>query len=169
MAAILINREKDPSGVHLIMGDNFSDEGTQIGPTPWILAHRFIHSITLNYPESHLDKITETLSNSLGYLKKLNVFYAGLTFNSAKIGKLMKSEIYTEMSTQYIVTGKIDYNFEKAAAFYHEIAGSDPYDFFPKWPSFEKRYKLAVNALINSIKDQVDKSIDKTKGKIYYI
>jgi hypothetical protein len=45
LAAIEANKQKDPAGVHFIMGDNFSDDDTQIAPTPWIITHRFIHCI----------------------------------------------------------------------------------------------------------------------------
>lgn len=35
--------KSDPSGVHFILGDNFSAVG-QISLTPWILVHRFVHA-----------------------------------------------------------------------------------------------------------------------------
>jgi hypothetical protein len=87
------NIKKNSKSVHFIMGDNYSPEN-QISPTPWMLIHRFCHTIP--------DPVVPRQIRSLDLWDSKNIF----TFKSTE--KLSdRSEFETELMTQFILTGDI--------------------------------------------------------------
>ena len=104
--------EKDPGGVHFIMGDNFSATN-QIAPTPWMIAHRLSHAL-IN--PSILDDLKMPTLGMLGNTTPIYItgfLINALTMKSAVTGNLDEDEANAEMFTQYLLTGDIPLNLKK--------------------------------------------------------
>src|SRR6185437_15094198 len=92
-----------------------ANEENSIPMTPWIVAHRFAHSLTDNKkslpPElsNVLDKIPDRFANLLPDIPQLGLqFTLGklMTNRSARMG-IMVEEYREEMIAQYLITGHV--------------------------------------------------------------
>jgi hypothetical protein len=145
------NMKSDPSGVHFIMGDNYS-ENNQVGPTPWILVHRFIHCV----------------STALG-TGSINT-----ALNRARIGNHQKvrrphlkdyeaSDVFTFKSARekFHDTDEVSDDVELVAeiATHYYITGDIPV----------KIDDQVVKTAVKKIKVILDRHAERLKGKTFYV
>lgn len=76
---ILARLDKEPTSVHFVMGDNYSDTHP-IAPTPWIVVHRFLHAVAQD---------TEMLS-----VKPIENLRSLISKNYRKLVKHLSGKIY---------------------------------------------------------------------------
>ena len=99
--AIEINRSKDKSAIHFVMGDNFSAEN-QIVPTPWIVIHRLLHT----WLQDTMLEVTKVSFQLEDYTRKPLTNFLG--FKSARMGRVLDAtELVGEIATDYLMTGDI--------------------------------------------------------------
>lgn len=155
LGRVIENRKDDPSGVHFIMGDNYTGEDTvQVAPTPWMLIHRLAHCFIADEDfrrsrggVSHLGttireaEFTRTKGSPHSYGEDSKNKY--FTFRSARTNNVTGGEWKEEVITQFFVTGDIKINQEYST---HEIEQS-----------------------VKELKDDLSKYAQTLKGKIFYI
>jgi hypothetical protein len=158
MRVIDVNKEKDPTAIHFVMGDNYSEDN-QIVPTPWILVHRLMHcvvflNLNLNLYELGKELGFESWDWSAINDRKDSILHF-LMFKSAQNNSLLSdsksiidSELLAELATEYLIRGEIRLqNLEELSP--------------------EKRQILI--RWTKKIERRVDEKINLAAGKAFYI
>ena len=106
-------RESDPDAIIFVLTHN--EGGDKRHPiTPWMIAHRMAHaSHILNKMQSYDAMVSKMLNdNNISYTgqRLMSVLKAMCTFRAAREDNILQDnpiELYCEMFTQYLMTGKI--------------------------------------------------------------
>lgn len=154
-ATVRDRMEKNPKSVHFILADNYSDTD-RISPTPWMIAHRLVHTAP-----APLMEIPDSLSTLIHNKSKMyRALYASLPMASARLGKINDpGEMLTEIATQLLVKGDIKIDEDKMVDMLMDHAS-------PK--DIQKAVAIWKRVLANAVK-RLPIWASKFEGKVFYI
>jgi hypothetical protein len=145
------NLFSDPTSIHFVMGDNFSDDD-QFPPTSWIMIHRLVHAMSqggdklpvrdINY---FVQQNHEKYSNAKDCPWNIQDI---LTMRSAVSKRLDSSEVNIEMATQYFLTGDVGLR---------------------NMQYFDQNGQRELGELIAGFKEDADLMVKSCQGAVFYI
>jgi hypothetical protein len=158
-AQIDTNLKKNPSSIHLIIGDNVSDGAVPL--SPWMILHRLMHTTEVVRYSDPIMKTTSILKHyrpeNPAVLSWWDVPMMKSVINGDPEFFNNEDEMFLEMAVEYMYTGNIRINVDKI----QQKCGGDVGKF--------KRTMRYINKHLDWFKTNVDNVVRNMLGTTRYI